>query len=291
MEAMFGTLSIRNPLSIRNLLMVVYIPTRGRVGVARQVTLREFLAYSDIVPVLVCPPDELKEHKKYAPRVIACPAKGIGPTRQWILERSPASLVVMADDDMRFSYRPDPAVTKLERCTDLRPMLDCIRRYVAGGFIHGGVGARQGNNRKDCTTPRKGVIANGYLVQDCERANNFHFFDRPAVLKAGGRLDKLPVMEDFYLTLDLLLKGYPNRILHSYVWNQEASGNTGGCSLYRTWEIQAQGAEGLAKAFPEYVKVVIKKSKDSSPAWRDFKERKDVHVQWLAAARAGGIDI
>ena len=269
----------------------IYIPTRGRIGYNRQVTLREFNQFSSYKPTLVCPPKEARKHRRYHDRVVSCPADGIGPTRQWVLGYSKADVVLMADDDMRFSYRPDPKRIKLERCTNLDPLIDLIEWCVSQGFVHGGVGARQGNNRKDCSSHRLGFIKHNHLFQDCERVNNFHFISRKAVLKLGARMDALPVMEDFHFTLTLLGLGFPNRVIHDYVWNQEGSSSEGGCSLYRTPEVQARGAEGLAAAFPEFVRIRTKVSKDTSPAGQNMKERKDVVIQWLKAARAGGIEV
>lgn len=264
----------------------IYIPTMGRLGLSQQVTLREFQAYSSHEPMLVCPPDEVRAHKAYWPYVLACPAKGIGPTRQWIMENTSADVVVVASDDMRFSYRPEPKNVKLEKCEDLDPLLALIERCVSDGYAHGGVGARQGNNRKDVGGQRaKGLIDRGHLFVDCERVNDLHWFSRPALerLTPAPRWDALPVMEDFHFTLGLLCRGVPNRVIHDYVWNQEGSGHSGGCSLYRTARVQEEGARGLAAAYPEWVKVVTKKSKDTSPAWRDFKERADVVVYWWRA--------
>jgi len=270
----------------------IYIPTLGRTGMNKQVTLREFLEYSSYKPILICPPGEYAIHRTYYNRVLSCHKKGIGPTRQWILDHSSADIVFMVDDDMRFSYRPDPKEIKLERCTELDPMVELVIKTVwEDGFIHGGIGARQGNNRKDMQTKRKGELSGGHLIQDCERVNNVHFMNRKLVNDLGARMDQLTVMEDFHFTLTLLTKGFPNRVIHDYVWNQEGSGKTGGCSLYRTPEVQEQGANGLHEAFPEFVKVVTKVSKDSSPSWKSFKERKDVIIQWLKAARKGGIEL
>jgi len=270
----------------------IYIPTRGRIGLNRQVTLREFIEHSSHRPFLVCPPDEVTEHKKYWKKVKACPKKGIGPTRQWIIENSKSDIVAMADDDMRFSYRPDPAEVKLERCTDLDPMMKLIERCCEKwGFIHGGLGARQGNNRKDRETPRKGFLAHNHLFQDCERVNNFHFLVPEKVIETGARMDALSVMEDFHFTLTLLTQGHPNRVIHDYVWNQEGSSSDGGCSIYRTPEVQSKGAQGLHRRFPDFVKVVTKTSKDTSTAWKNFKTREDVIIQWVKAARSGGIEL
>lgn len=273
----------------------IYIPTRGRVGYERQATLREFVTYSSHKPVLVCPPDEVALHRRYWPRVLGCTAvppgapNGIGLTRQWILDNSTADVVIMADDDMWFSYRPDPASTRLEKSEDLDPMVRFIEELVAEGYIHGGVGARQGNNHKDGTSPRKGIFYRGHMIQDNERVNNLHFYNRPAVLATGVRLtDAPPVVEDFYMTLSLLTRGHPNVVIHDYVWNQRGSGQGGGCSLYRTASVQEAGAEGLKAAFPDFVRVVEKVNKDTSNAWKDFKVRKDVVVQWQRAFESSG---
>jgi hypothetical protein len=262
---------------------VVYIPTRGRVGLAYQLTLREFLTKSSVMPILVCPPDEVSLHWSYYRRVYGCPHSGIGPTRQWILDRATYDVLVMADDDMTFAYRPDPAVSKLEVCQDLNPLLEYV--YLCAtrlGFIHGGVGARQGNQNIDLSGPRGGTIdEQGRLTIDCTRVNNFHFVNRPAVLRTGARFDVLPVMEDFHFTLWLLTRGIPNRVIHDYVWNQRGSGRVGGCSLYRTPQVQTQGAEGLARAFPKYVRVVTKTGRATSGLWSG--SRTDVKVYWSRA--------
>lgn len=273
----------------------VYIPTMGRVGHMNQITLREFQQLSDHVPIIVCPLEEAAAHKKYSKRVVVCEQHGIGKVRQWILENSDADIVVMADDDMYFSYRPVPDQIKLERCKDLRPLLKFIEALATPfdsqkgglGYIHGGVGARQGNNRKAGATKRDGEMLVGHWVVLCERVNNFHFFHRKAFLAQKIRFDHLPVMEDFFVTLSLLTRGFPNVVIHDYVWNQRGSGAIGGCSSYRTAQVQAQGAEGLHKAFPQFVRVVEKESKDTSPSWREFKSRKDVIVSWWKAWKHG----
>ena len=253
----------------------------------KQPTLREYMAFSSHKPILVCPLDEEKEHLRQYKQVWACPVMGIGPTRQWILENATADVICVVSDDMRFCVRPDPSNIRLERCVKLDPMMDLIVECVRDGFIHGGLGPRQGNNHKDCKSDRKGFLKEGkhgvHLFTDCERVNDFHFMDRKAVLKTGARLDAIPLMEDFYFTLTLLCQGRPNRVIHDYVWNQEASGKTGGCSLYRTLDLQTQSALALKKAFPRYVNLMTKRSKDSSTAWNDMKARTDVRVAWHTA--------
>lgn len=251
--------------------ITVFIPTRGRIGWSKQITLREFQGYSNIKPILVCPEDteELVSHQSYSKEVWGCPVNGIGPTRQWILENAKTPGVVMLDDDLYFAERETPNVPgKLIRSADLDPMIGWIRVQLMKGFIHGGISARQGNQNID------------FEYTDCIRVNNAHFFNRDAFLETGVRFDALPVMEDFYVTLNLLLKGYPNRVAYHYCWNQRGSGFKGGCSLYRTAAVQESSARALAAMFPDYVKVVEKKSDTQHGV---MANRMDVNIAWLKA--------
>lgn len=251
--------------------LTVYIPTRGRTGHSQQITVREMQQYAkNYHPIIACPPEEVSAHLRYCPEVQAVPVNGIGPTRQWLLENAPTSHVVMLDDDMYFSRRRDPSVAvPLDRCTNLDPMFEWIEEQLSAGFYHGGISARQGNNH----IPRPWV--------DCIRVNNAHFFNRDIFLSTGLRFDALPVMEDFYVTLSMLLKGYPNRVAYHYCWSQRGSGTKGGCSLYRTNELQAQAATKLGELFPDYVRVVKKVSTSGGKLFSG--ERLDVNISWLKA--------
>lgn len=256
--------------------LTVYIPTRGRIGHESQITLRELEKFSSFTPVIVCPVNEVDRHK-YAKRILACPYDGIGPTRQFILETHYGQHssdghqgVVMLDDDMYFSRRKDPSVpVPLERCDDLNPMFQWISDQLDAGFVHGGISARQGNNH----IPRPWV--------DCIRVNNAHFFNAAVYMNERLRFDVIPVMEDFYVSLTLLLRGYPNRVAYHYCWSQRGSGTKGGCSLYRTSELQAQAARELHRLFPDYVKVVTKESISGGKLFSG--ERTDVNIGWLKA--------
>lgn len=274
------------------LSLQVYIPTRSRIGLNKQVTLRNFLSTSSHRPVLVCRSSEVASHRRYYDRVLGCPSNDIGSTRQWILDNSDADVVVMADDDMRFSFRPDNSVAKLVPCADLGDLLDLIKTCVSKGFIHGGLSARQGNNRYLMGDSRT-TMDDGLAFVDNWRVNNFHFMHREPVLATGVRFEgrddagERLVMEDFAFTLGLLLLGHKNRVIYSYVWNQEASGKLGGCSDYRTAEMQDRSAKRLHQLHPEFVKLVEKKNLESSLSWKEFKVRTDVVISWMKAYEQG----
>lgn len=107
--------------------------------------------------------------------------------------------------------------------------------------------------------------------------------DRETLHHHGVRWDNLPVMEDFDVTLQLLRLGYENMVLFEWAWGQPSSNAPGGCSAYRTYEVQKAGAEGLAALHPDYVTPVQKPSKN----WRGFDHRWDVKVRWKAALAEG----
>ena len=65
--------------------------------------------------------------------------------------------------------------------------------------------------------------------------------------------------------------------------NQSGSNKDGGCSTYRTYEIQAAAAEKMARLWPDFVKVVEKKVK----GWGPMSIRKDIRVQWKKAYVSG----
>jgi len=257
--------------------LTVFIPTRGRSSM-EHITINEMKKFSSRKPIVVCPSKEAFHYKNYAnSEVMECPHDGIGPTRQFILENSPTRGVVMLDDDMYFSYRPIPTLGGagcLERVTDIDPMFQWISDQLDSGFMHGGISARQGNQNIELQSA------------DCIRVNNAHFFDAEVYRNLGLRFDVLPVMEDFYVTLSLLCMGYPNRVAYHYCWSQRGSGAKGGCSLYRTADLQATAAEQLRTLFPSYVKVVEKES-DSQVGV--MAKRKDVNIAWLEAWKREGI--
>lgn len=292
---------------------LIAIPSAGRAQ--RQVTLRALhdTKMLDVYAVCVCVPE--REAKAYArlrhsgktldAPVVLVPDtySGIARTREWILlnlaKEVDARYVLMLDDDMDFCYRPDVSKPKLEMVNSpmhMRRMIRTMSGWLQNdGFVHVGLSARQGNNNEF-------YGANGayglHPYRDVTRQINVHAYDTKVIQTLVKRkklvFGRVPVMEDFDITLQLLRMGYPNRVLFEYCWNQRDSAAKGGCSTYRTAEVQAASARKLAELHPGYVKVTEKKSKATSSAWKQMKVRVDVNVQWrkaygrkVAGARVG----
>jgi hypothetical protein len=252
--------------------MRIFIPTLGR---ADQVTFRNL-------------PQEIQERvefvvgdgipwESYAYRckcIFIPPVKGIAATRQWIAEESKDTPFVMLDDDLTFCMRREDDPTKFQPADeeDVFNLFMYLERAL-GHYGHVGVATREGGNRE--TEP---YVYNTRLL----RILGYN----PVALKdAGARFDRLPVMEDFDVCLQLLRKGYQNIKVNWIAHDQKMSNAAGGCSGYRTMQVQKEAALGLAKLHPGFVTVVQKHTKT---AWGG-QERTDVRVAWKKAYDSAGV--
>lgn len=200
-------------------------------------------------------------------RLYITDAKGIGKVRQHIIDISEGP-VLMLDDDLSFFVRRDDDRTKLLKATpkDISAMIKRMESTL-GRYAHAAIAVREGANRN--TEP---VIHN----TRCLRALGYNATE---LKRLGVRFDRLPVMEDFDVALQLLRKGCPSLTLNDWAQDQGTSNAPGGCSTYRSREVQAKGARGLAKLHPDFVTVVTKETKG---AWGGG-ERTDVRIAWKKA--------
>lgn len=268
--------------------MHIYIPSTQRAD--KQLTLMNLpsmlrRAKTSTGITVVVPAKQACQYREaltHAPNVLITETpskiKGIGPTRQWILETARAakqSHIVMMDDDLRFAKRRKDDPTKFEDASDadVQQMLATIEISLAPVTPHVGVCTREGGNR---------MLDDAYNTRML-RILAYHV---PTYFKHGIRYDRTELMEDFDVTLQLLRKGLSNLVLHSWVHDQVMSNAPGGCSTYRTLEKQRAAAYKLAELHPGFVKTVEKQTKT---AWNGMA-RTDVVVAWKKAfASAGGM--
>jgi hypothetical protein len=249
--------------------MRIYIPSRGRAHLVR--TWNNLPTGHDAV--MVVPPAETKNYRDAGYMVLPCPAKGIGPTRQWICDQHDlreGKQILMLDDDLEFFVRRMDEPTKVVKANNvfLNRMLKATIS-TAKAYAHGGIAVREGCNRN---------TAEYMLDTRCLRAL---FYDVAVMRKHNVRFDRVPVMEDFDVALQLLRLGYHSATINRWVQDQPGSNTAGGCSLYRTADVQAKGARGLAKLHPGFVTVVEKPALKSG-GWNG-EPRLDVRVQWKKA--------
>jgi len=89
-----------------------------------------------------------------------------------------------------------------------------------------------------------------------------------------------PIMEDRYLQLSLLNKGYRSLSNCRYAVEDMGSNIRGGCSVTRTIEIQNNAARELTKSFSNYVKLKVK----DDGHWKE--RRLDCRISWKKFLKA-----
>lgn len=253
--------------------MNIYIPSSGRAK--DQHTWKQLPRTIKDCTAIVCPQDEYIEYCGYNPNatVIPCPHKGIGPTRQFIIAASYPEAVCMLDDDLTFFKRRADDRTKFEDADDI-DLVDMFQEIAHQLRYYPAVGV----------CPREG--GNRYPDSIYHNVRLLRVLAYDTIILATQDIDfrTTAVMEDFYVALSLLTRGYPNIMLSDWCHNQVGSNAAGGCSQYRTMKMQRDAALLLKQYFPNFVTVVTKKTKT---AWGG-EERTDVRIQWKKAFASAG---
>jgi len=139
-----------------------------------------------------------------------------------------------------------------------------------------GVSTRLGNNR--VTEPHA----------DTNRVTRCYALSAESFKAVGAVFNPFEpfVAEDFHMTLCYLNAGYNNRVLYNYAQEDVGSNAEGGCSEYRTLEVQNRTAEWMN----EHHKEVTLKAKESAN-WKGMEDgmkgnkifRNDMIIGWKKA--------
>ena len=202
--------------------------------------------------------------------------KGINGTRHWIwkwCKDNSINKFIMLDDDLAFSKRNSNEDWK--HATVIPPE-DTVKMFnllydMLEDYPHASISEKLGNNRhpgnvKENTRYVRVLAYNLKLI--------------PINLLKFNRIE---VMEDYDIALQLLRLGKKCGVLFRYCQEQSGSNAKGGCSTYRTLEVQNRSAQQLAKFHPEFVTVVKKTTKGSWFTKDGINERLDVRIQWKKA--------
>lgn len=172
------------------------------------------------------------------------------------------------DDDLTFFKRDSEL--KLSKCTesDIENMFETMQTHL-DEIPMVGISTRLGNNR----------IETDY--DEINRVTRCYALNSEVFKKVGATFAPFEpfTAEDFHMALCFLNAGYKNRIIHTYAQEDIGSNAEGGCSLYRTSDVQRKTSFWMTENHPE-VSVKAKKSGN----WKGFGEyRVDMIVQWKKA--------
>jgi len=207
--------------------------------------------------------------------------RGIGPTRHWIGEHAEAhgaDKFVMFDDDIDFLIRKDETDWRLVAQTVedtewmLREMDWWLDQYASVG-----ISSREGNNRCGVGGPRD----DNMVLVSTRVMRLFGCRTRDWLAMEHGRVT---VMEDFDLQLQLLRAGLGNCSLNYFANGQKMTNMPGGCSTYRSHEVQDASARRLQELHPAFVRLRQKENKTDREG---LGTRTEVTISWKKAAEEG----
>lgn len=224
---------------------------------------------------------EVKELQANVPdgiEVLSLPDEtdGIADTRQRAIDALPKGKVWVIDDLCVFKKRNIQTerivYTPLseQQFAELYELIEAL----LDSYIQVGVSAHNGNNRVLQPLKPIGRAYSTYgLRTDMMKRANIRFDAMYAKDK------ECKFMEDFYITLDALTKGYPNTIIYDYCFTY-AHNTAGGNSTNRTLDRHARSAQMLARTFPGFVKLVQKEGKWGT---QEMDSRTEIQAQWKKA--------
>ena len=175
---------------------------------------------------------------------------------------------IIMDDDLWFDIRRNDAekLRKPEHKDELLGMFRMIEELLEDTALVG-VHPRQFGHAKPLPYVENGKMVCVHAINTSLLPDNF------------PRVDGFPILSDVRLVAGLLARGIPNKLITQYVVDWAPCMADGGCSDYRTHEMQREGCEQLAEMFGPYLKVKIKETKndgfggeryDFTCRWRDL---------------------
>lgn len=264
----------------------IAMTTRGRID--NQKTLQRLHPEVLKCVSIFCHPGELSQHKKnwgdkvrsieeYDPE-----AKNLAEIREWLAFNAPGDKIIFMDDNIDFSIRrtrDDSLLTLIKKnYTD-----EEIREYQTEMFNW------MWDNLDEEKIAITGISFRGFnLCSDPEIEMNKRFFALWGlnVKKYYSQVNQpiymsdWPIKEDFATGIAMRRMGYNIIVNNKFAFGKPSGANCkGGCSTYRNVELMNSESKRMAEAFPDIVKLKVKKSKN----WNgDFKGKEaiDVVIYW-----------
>lgn len=273
--------------------MNLYIMTRGRIGAQRTY---DSIPYSwRDKTYLVVPEDEVGLHYtiggdddlgKQIPTIGVPPeVDNYSKKMKWIIEDGMGDgeeLCCILDDDLIFSRQvakglmPDGKTVKMglqtlqgaetERLLTLFGYMEALLEDTALVGVH---------PRQMGHVQKPPYVENGKVI--CIQGINRR------MVGVIPDIARFPILADVVLNATLLERGMGNKIITTAFHDWGSCNAPGGCSIYRTPEMQAEACYWLEERFGPYIKAVEKEAKDG---WLGGK-RVDFRGQWKALYKAG----
>ena len=183
--------------------------------------------------------------------------------------------ILMLDDDINLLVRRAADNWQLRYTEDNEPMdmISDVSNWLDNGYSQVSLGAREGNVRLGLGGRDK--VIDFYRGM---RANAFHVDEFLAL-----EHDRVPVMEDFDISLQLLRSKRKTCVTVYWATGQRATNTEGGCAIWRTHQLHEDAVYKLMDLHPGYVSPRIKENKGGG----EFGTRVEATIQWKRAYETG----
>lgn len=267
--------------------MLIVIPTRGREDKAMQKAFYQMpenlLPYAKVVTQQSLRDKLITACPGMHGRIYTCPdtIDCVATKRQYCIKafNGLTDKVWMVDDVCKLQKRdPDGRVTGWATHAEINEMYDNLSALLDEVPVCGLT--PRGFNKPSTTgiEYNKRFYSNYAIRTDIAAQEGIKF---------SGMWEKdnrIKLMEDFYLILSFMIKGYRTAALTDYIIEHMAHNRKGGNSLIRSNEMQLLCCQALKKEFPEFVEIVYKERKGD---WKGMEDRPDVAVKWKQAYEYG----
>lgn len=182
---------------------------------------------------------------------------------------------VILDDDLVFSKKVGQSLKTITDPEELTPLFEQMEALLDEYPLVGVHPRQMGQN---ASPP---FVKNGRII--CMQGINRR-------LIGNVKVDQFPILADVVLNCTILARGQSNAIITTFFQDHGPCQAPGGCSTYRTAEMQRSAVEYLANRFPEHVKVVERRTKTD---WLQNEQgvRYDYTCQWKRLQAAGSAHV
>lgn len=228
---------------------------------------------------LVVQPQEESQAKEITKNVWVVSGDNIGVaktirdiTYEWAVNRKENFWIM--DDDLTFMENHENAdgiqKTKMSTST-FYSMIENTEKWIKDdGIIHGALGTTW--------NPPEGKLP----FLENSRMNGNRFYNGEKLSSVWNEIDweGCDGAEDFYVNLQLLSKGFKNRVWYSYVISPGDTNSDGGCSTFRDIEFHNNSMKELQSKFPDI--VALKEKIQKSGPWKG-KPKLAATISWKMA--------
>ena len=245
--------------------MKIYIPTFKRPN--KQITFNNLPDEVKKDAILVVQEQEKDEYNYDCEYLVVGNNIGIAKTRAHIYEHAKDSRFCMYDDDVKFIrrnakyYGGGSNMEKSSRvmtADDFDEMFSLFNSWMDDGYVQIG---------QNVTA----LPPSGKKYTDFTSFNSVHYLDGSVLQKEDIDHEFVQVGEDYHLMLELLTRGYKTRRSDEFVISVGENYAEGGCSTFRTPELQYNEHIKLIKKFPGLVYIAEEISLKNNKTVTNFR--------------------